>query len=100
MDESIYLRQQAVVRRQRSTSARYGQSDSKSPWPEVLPSHDGGAVDFLDNRLIAPPALRGRGVVDNHDLLCRGSSPASGVIASAPYEWHCRCRTPPLPPVA
>jgi RND family efflux transporter MFP subunit len=88
MDESIYLRNSKLWFEGKRPSSR----DTANPIQitlagETKPSHD-GKVDFLDNRLdVSTGTLRGRGVVDNHDLsILPGQFARVRVIASAPYE--------------
>jgi multidrug efflux system membrane fusion protein len=88
MDESIYQRNSKLWFEGKRPSSR------NTPNPveitltgETKPSHE-GKMDFLDNRLdISTGTLRGRAVVDNHDLsILPGQFARVRVIGSAPYE--------------
>jgi RND family efflux transporter MFP subunit len=88
MDESIYLRNNRLWFEGKRPSSR----DTPNPVQvtltgETKPSHD-GKVDFLDNRLdVSTGTLRGRALVDNHDLsILPGQFARVRVIGSAPYE--------------
>jgi RND family efflux transporter MFP subunit len=88
MDESVYLRNSRLWFEGKRPSSR----DTPNPVQitltgETKPSHE-GRMDFLDNRLDASTGtLRGRAVVDNHDLsILPGQFARVRVIASAPYE--------------
>lgn len=88
MDESIYLRNNRLWFEGKRPSSR----DTPNPVQvtltgETKPSHD-GKVDFLDNRLdVGTGTLRGRALVDNHDLsILPGQFARVRVIGSAPYE--------------
>ena len=69
MDESIYQRNSRLWFEGKRPSSR----DTPNPVQitltgETKPSHE-GKMDFLDNRLdVSTGTLRGRAVVDNHDL--------------------------------
>jgi multidrug efflux system membrane fusion protein len=88
MDESIYQRNSRLWFEGKRPSSR----DTPNPVQitltgETKPSHE-GKMDFLDNRLdVSTGTLRGRAVVDNHDLsILPGQFARVKVIASAPYE--------------
>ena len=88
MDESIYQRNSRLWFEGKRPSSR----DTPNPVQitltgETKPSHD-GKIDFLDNRLdVGTGTLRGRAIVDNHDLsILPGQFARVRVIASAPYE--------------
>jgi RND family efflux transporter MFP subunit len=88
MDESIYQRNSKLWFEGKRPSSR----DTPNPVQitltgETKPSHQ-GKMDFLDNRLdISTGTLRGRAVVDNHDLsILPGQFARVRVIGSAPYE--------------
>jgi membrane fusion protein, multidrug efflux system len=88
MDESIYLRNSRLWFEGKRPSSR----DTPNPVQITLsgdtkPSHE-GKMDFLDNRLdVSTGTLRGRAVVDNHDLsILPGQFARVRVIGSAPYE--------------
>jgi RND family efflux transporter MFP subunit len=88
MDESIYLRNSRLWFEGKRPSSR----DTPNPVQitlsgETKPSHE-GKMDFLDNRLdVSTGTLRGRAVVDNHDLsILPGQFARVRVIGSAPYE--------------
>jgi RND family efflux transporter MFP subunit len=88
MDESIYLRNSRLWFEGKRPSSR----DTPNPVQitlsgETKPSHE-GKMNFLDNRLdVSTGTLRGRAVVDNHDLsILPGQFARVRVIGSAPYE--------------
>src|SRR6202023_1811873 len=88
MDESIYLRNNKLWFQGKRPSSR----DTPNPVQltlsgETRPSRE-GKMDFLDNRLdISTGTLRGRAVVENHDLsILPGQFARVRVIGSAPYE--------------
>jgi RND family efflux transporter MFP subunit len=88
MDESIYLKNNKLWFEGRRPSSR----DTPNPVQialsgETKPSHE-GRMDFLDNRLdVSTGTLRGRAVVDNHDLsILPGQFARTRVLGSAPYE--------------
>ena len=88
MDESIYQRNSRLWFEGKRPSSR----DTPNPVQitlagETKPSHE-GKMDFLDNRLdVGTGTLRGRALVDNHDLsILPGQFARVRVIASAPYE--------------
>lgn len=88
MDESIYLKNNRLWFQGRRPSSR----DTPNPVQVALsgeskPSHD-GVMDFLDNRLdVGTGTLRGRALVDNHDLsILPGQFARVRVLGSAPYE--------------
>jgi len=88
MDESIYLKNNKLWFEGRRPSSR----DTPNPVQitltgETKPSHE-GKMDFLDNRLdVSTGTLRGRAVVDNHDLsILPGQFARVRVLGSAPYE--------------
>src|SRR5206468_7081483 len=87
MDEATYLRNSKLWFEGRRPSSR----DTPNPVQitlanETKPSHD-GKMDFLDNRLdVSTGTLRGRAVVDNHDLsILPGQFARVRVLGSAPY---------------
>jgi membrane fusion protein, multidrug efflux system len=88
MDESIYLRNSRLWFEGKRPSSR----DTPNPVQitltgETKPSHE-GKMDFLDNRLdLSTGSLRGRAVVDNHDLsILAGQFARVRVLGSAPYD--------------
>lgn len=88
MDESIYLKNNRLWFEGKRPSSR----DTPNPVQVMLagetkPSHK-GTMDFLDNRLdIGTGTLRGRALVDNHDLsILPGQFARVRVLGSAPYE--------------
>jgi membrane fusion protein, multidrug efflux system len=88
MDESIYLKNNKLWFEGKRPSSR----DTPNPVQitltgETKPSHE-GKMDFLDNRLdVSTGTLRGRAVVDNHDLsILPGQFARVRVLGSAPYE--------------
>ncbi len=88
MDERIYQRNSRLWFEGKRPSSR----DTPNPVQimltgETKPSHE-GKMNFLDNRLdVGTGTLRGRAVVDNHDLsILPGQFARLRVIASAPYE--------------
>ncbi len=88
MDESIYLKNSRLWFEGKRPSSR----DTPNPVQVMLagetkPSHE-GRMDFLDNRLdIGTGTLRGRALVDNHDLsILPGQFARVRVLGSAPYE--------------
>lgn len=88
MDESIYLKNSRLWFEGKRPSSR----DTPNPVQVMLagetkPSHK-GTMDFLDNRLdIGTGTLRGRALVDNHDLsILPGQFARVRVLGSAPYE--------------
>jgi RND family efflux transporter MFP subunit len=88
MDESIYLKNNKLWFEGKRPSSR----DTPNPAQitlsgEAKPSHQ-GKMDFLDNRLdVSTGTLRGRAVVDNHDLsILPGQFARVRVLGSAPYE--------------
>lgn len=88
MDETIYQRNSRLWFEGKRPSSR----DTANPVQITLtgesrPSHD-GKMDFLDNRLdVGTGTLRGRAVVDNHDLsILPGQFARLRVIASGAYE--------------
>jgi multidrug efflux system membrane fusion protein len=88
MDESIYLKNNKLWFEGKRPSSR----DTPNPAQitlsgETKPSHE-GKMDFLDNRLdVSTGTLRGRAVVDNHDLsILPGQFARVRVLGSAPYE--------------
>lgn len=88
MDESIYLKNSRLWFEGKRPSSR----DTPNPVQVLLagetkPSHE-GRMDFLDNRLdLGTGTLRGRALVDNHDLsILPGQFARVRVLGSAPYE--------------
>ena len=88
MDESIYLKNSKLWFEGKRPSSR----DTPNPVQVLLagetkPSHE-GKMDFLDNRLdVGTGTLRGRALVDNHDLsILPGQFARVRVLGSAPYE--------------
>ena len=88
MDESIYLKNNKLWFEGKRPSSR----DTPNPVQialsgETKPSHE-GKMDFLDNRLdVSTGTLRGRAVVDNHDLsILPGQFSRVRVLGSSPYE--------------
>jgi RND family efflux transporter MFP subunit len=88
MDESIYLKNSRLWFEGKRPSSR----DTPNPVQVLLagetkPSHM-GKMDFLDNRLdVGTGTLRGRALVDNHDLsILPGQFARVRVLGSAPYE--------------
>ncbi|BEV47232.1 efflux RND transporter periplasmic adaptor subunit [Afipia carboxidovorans] len=88
MDERVYQRNSRLWFEGKRPSSR----DTPNPVQVLLtgetkPSHE-GKMDFLDNRLDAGTGtLRGRALVDNHDLsILPGQFARIRVIGSAPYE--------------
>jgi RND family efflux transporter MFP subunit len=88
MDETIYQRNSRLWFEGKRPSSR----DTPNPVQVMLtgetkPSHE-GKMNFLDNRLdVGTGTLRGRAVVDNHDLsILPGQFARLRVIASAPYQ--------------
>jgi membrane fusion protein, multidrug efflux system len=88
MDESIYLKNNKLWFEGKRPSSR----DTPNPVQITLtgeskPSHE-GKMDFLDNRLdVSTGTLRGRAVVDNHDVsILPGQFARVRVLGSAPYE--------------
>ena len=88
MDESIYLRNSRLWFQGKRPSSR----DTPNPVQITLageskPSRE-GKMDFIDNRLdVSTGTLRGRALVDNHDLsILPGQFARVRVIGSAPYE--------------
>ncbi|WP_398475319.1 efflux RND transporter periplasmic adaptor subunit [Tardiphaga sp.] len=88
MDESIYQRNSRLWFEGRRPSSR----DTPNPVQITLTGYDKptkeGKMDFLDNRLdIGTGTLRGRAIVDNHDLsILPGQFARLRVIASGAYE--------------
>lgn len=88
MDESVYLKNSRLWFEGKRPSSR----DTPNPVQVLLagetkPSHM-GKMDFLDNRLdVGTGTLRGRALVDNHDLsILPGQFARVRVLGSAPYE--------------
>jgi RND family efflux transporter MFP subunit len=88
MDETIYLKNNKLWFEGKRPSSR----DTPNPVQitltgETKPLHE-GKMDFLDNRLdVSTGTLRGRAVVDNHDLsILPGQFSRVRVLGSAPYE--------------
>jgi RND family efflux transporter MFP subunit len=88
MDESIYLKNSRLWFEGKRPSSR----DTPNPVQVLLageakPSHM-GKMDFLDNRLdVGTGTLRGRALVDNHDLsILPGQFARVRVLGSSPYE--------------
>jgi RND family efflux transporter MFP subunit len=88
MDERIYQRNSRLWFEGKRPSSR----DTPNPVQimltgETKPSHE-GKMNFLDNRLdVGTGTLRGRAVVDNHDLsILPGQFARLRVIGSAPYQ--------------
>ncbi len=88
MDESIYLKNSRLWFEGKRPSSR----DTPNPVQillagETKPSHE-GRMDFLDNRLdVGTGTLRGRALVDNHDLsILPGQFARVRVLGSAPYD--------------
>jgi RND family efflux transporter MFP subunit len=88
MDESIYLKNSRLWFEGKRPSSR----DTPNPVQillagETKPSHE-GRMDFLDNRLdVGTGTLRGRALVDNHDLsILPGQFSRVRVLGSAPYD--------------
>jgi RND family efflux transporter MFP subunit len=88
MDESIYLKNSRLWFEGKRPSSR----DTPNPVQillagETKPSHD-GRMDFLDNRLdVGTGTLRGRALVENHDLsILPGQFARVRVLGSAPYD--------------
>jgi RND family efflux transporter MFP subunit len=88
MDESVYLKNSRLWFEGKRPSSR----DTPNPVQVLLagetkPSHM-GKMDFLDNRLdVGTGTLRGRALVDNHDLsILPGQFARIRVLGSAPYE--------------
>jgi multidrug efflux system membrane fusion protein len=88
MDESIYLKNSRLWFEGKRPSSR----DTPNPVQVLLagetkPSHD-GRMDFLDNRLdVGTGTLRGRALVENHDLsILPGQFARVRVLGSAPYD--------------
>lgn len=88
MDESIYLKNSRLWFEGKRPSSR----DTANPVQVLLagetkPSHE-GRMDFLDNRLdLGTGTLRGRALVDNHDLsILPGQFARVRVLGSAPYD--------------
>src|ERR1700676_1201902 len=88
VDEATYLKNNRLWFEGKRPSSR----DTPNPVEvtltgETKPSHE-GKMDFLDNRLdVSTATLRGRAVVDNHDLsILPGQFARVRVLGSAPYE--------------
>lgn len=88
MDESIYLKNSRLWFEGKRPKPR----DTPNPVQVLLagetkPSHM-GKMDFLDNRLdVGTGTLRGRALVDNHDLsILPGQFARVRVLGSSPYE--------------
>src|SRR3569833_1330285 len=88
MDESIYLKNSKLWFDGKRPSSR----DTPNPVQVLLagetkPSHM-GKMDFLDNRLdVGTGTLRGRALVDNHDLsILPGQFARVHELGSSPYE--------------
>ena len=88
MDEFIYLKNSRLWFEGKRPSSR----DTPNPVQVLLagetkPSHE-GQMDFLDNRLdVGTGTLRGRALVENHDLsILPGQFARVRVLGSAPYE--------------
>lgn len=88
MDESVYIKNSKLWFEGKRPSSR----DTPNPVQILLagdlkPSHD-AKMDFIDNRLdVGTGTLRGRAVVDNHDLsILPGQFARVRVLGSAPYE--------------
>jgi len=88
MDEAVYIKNSKLWFEGKRPSSR----DTPNPVQiflagDLKPSHE-GKMDFVDNRLdVGTGTLRGRAVVDNHDLsILPGQFARVRVLGSSPYE--------------